>query len=94
MARNEPASQALSAIPALREEFRKTSRCRRRRLNRSAAPRGFFELAELMCLDALGANRVAAIFVRSSIEDGEGPRRRAFCHVAAWEYRGRSAGPP
>ena len=56
----------------------------------------FFELAELMCIDALQRNESCGAHFREEYQtpDGEAQRNdEAFSYVAAWEYRGPSDSP-
>jgi succinate dehydrogenase / fumarate reductase flavoprotein subunit len=103
MARNEKGlTQALAEIPELREQFWKNVNVpgEGEELNRSLEHAGrladFFELAELMCLDALGRRESCGGHFREEFqtEDGEALRDDAhFCHVAAWEYQGEGQAP-
>jgi succinate dehydrogenase / fumarate reductase flavoprotein subunit len=103
MARNEKGlTQALSEIPALREEFWKDVKVLGdgAELNPSLEHAGrladFLELAELMCLDALERRESCGGHFREEFqtEDGEALRDdRSFCHVAAWEYQGPDKKP-
>jgi succinate dehydrogenase / fumarate reductase flavoprotein subunit len=103
MARNERGlSLALAEIPKLREEFWKDVRVlgEGAELNPSLEHAGrvadFLELAELMCLDALTRRESCGGHFREEYqtEDGEALRDdAAFCHVAAWEYRGPGTPP-
>jgi succinate dehydrogenase / fumarate reductase flavoprotein subunit len=103
MARNERGlSLALADIPKLREEFWKDVRVlgEGAQLNPSLEHAGrvadFLELAELMCLDALTRRESCGGHFREEYqtEDGEALRDDvAFCHVAAWEYRGPGTSP-
>jgi succinate dehydrogenase / fumarate reductase flavoprotein subunit len=103
MARNERGlSLALAEIPKLREEFWKDVKVlgEGAELNPSLEHAGrvadFLELAELMCLDALTRRESCGGHFREEYqtEDGEALRDdAAFCHVAAWEYRGPGTSP-
>jgi succinate dehydrogenase / fumarate reductase flavoprotein subunit len=103
MARSaEGLTEALKAIPALREEFWKGLKIvgSGEELNQSLEHAGrvadFLELAELMCLDALERDESCGghFRVEHQTEDGEAKRDDArFCHVAAWEYKGDNARP-
>jgi succinate dehydrogenase / fumarate reductase flavoprotein subunit len=56
----------------------------------------FFELAELMCVDALNRDESCGAHFREEHQspDGEALRDDAnFAHVAAWEYAGDGAAP-
>jgi succinate dehydrogenase / fumarate reductase flavoprotein subunit len=103
MARNEKGlTAALAEIPKLRQEFWEnvTVLGDGAELNPSLEHAGrladFFELAELMCLDALERRESCGGHFREEFqtEDGEALRDdRNFCHVAAWEYRGEGVRP-
>jgi succinate dehydrogenase / fumarate reductase flavoprotein subunit len=56
----------------------------------------FFELAELLCYDALHRNESCGghFRVEHQTPDGEAKRNDAeFAYVAAWEWRGADAAP-
>jgi len=98
MSRNESGlEKALSEIPALREEFYSDLRIlgSADTLNQSLEKAGrvedFFELAELMCRDALQREESAGAHFREEhqTEGGEAARDdENFAFVAAWEWRG------
>jgi succinate dehydrogenase / fumarate reductase flavoprotein subunit len=103
MARSEEGLQeALRQIPALREEFWRNV-CvlgEEGEVNQSLEKAGrvadFLELGELMCLDALERRESCGghFRVEFQTEDGEALRDdEAFCHVAAWSYRGDGERP-
>jgi succinate dehydrogenase / fumarate reductase flavoprotein subunit len=94
--------QALGRIAALKEEYWSNVRVvgDGEQLNPSLEKAGrvadFFELAELMCHDALHREESCGTHFRTEYQtpDGEALRDDArFCHVAAWEWTG-GAGPP
>ncbi|MDQ3451618.1 MAG: fumarate reductase/succinate dehydrogenase flavoprotein subunit [Actinomycetota bacterium] len=103
MARSRPGlEKALSEIPALREEFLTDVRVlgENESLNQSLEKAGrvadFFELAELMCVDALHREESCGGHFREEHQTEEGEALRdddGFSYVAAWEFggRGRSA---
>jgi succinate dehydrogenase / fumarate reductase flavoprotein subunit len=103
MGRNEGGlKKALERIPALREEFWKNVNVPgdNGNLNQSLELAGrvadYFELAELMCLDALERNESCGGHFREEHQypDGEAKRDDAnFAHVAAWEYQGEGKRP-
>ncbi|HEX7616938.1 MAG TPA: fumarate reductase/succinate dehydrogenase flavoprotein subunit [Thermoanaerobaculia bacterium] len=103
MARNKAGLEtALKKIPALREEFWKnvTVAGHPEELNQSLERAGrvadFFELGELMCLDALHREESCGGHFREEYQtpDGEALRNdEKFCHVAAWEYAGEGRTP-
>ena len=98
MARNASGlQQALQRIPALREEFwsNVTVPGSGAELNQSLEHAGrvadYFELAELMCLDALHREESCGGHFRTEHQTEEGEARRNdddFTYVAAWEYGG------
>jgi succinate dehydrogenase / fumarate reductase flavoprotein subunit len=103
MARNAAGLQeALQRIPALREEFWQdvTVPGSGAELNQSLEQAGrvadFFELAELMCIDALHREESCGGHFRTEhqTEDGEALRHdEQFAYVAAWEYGGAGKAP-
>ncbi len=103
MSRNEEGLKtALARIPALREEFWRNVNVpgSDRELNQALEKAGrvadFFELAELMCLDALHRKESCGGHFReeSQTPDGEALRDdENFAYVAAWEYAGPDAQP-
>jgi succinate dehydrogenase / fumarate reductase flavoprotein subunit len=103
MTRNRPGlEKALSEIPALREEFYKDARILgdSETLNQSLEKAGrvadFFELAELMCRDALNREESCGGHFREEhqTEDGEAQRRDdEFAYAAAWEWTGADSEP-
>jgi len=103
MSRSEAGLQkALSDIPALHEEFRSEARVlgSAESLNQSLERAGrvddFFELAQVMCLDALRREESCGGHFREEFqtEDGEALRDdERFAHVAAWEWTGDPAKP-
>jgi succinate dehydrogenase / fumarate reductase flavoprotein subunit len=103
MARNEAGlKKALSEIPALREEFWKNVRVlgANEEFNQSLEKAGrvadFFELAELMCLDALDRKESCGGHFREEYQTPEGEALRDDAHysyVAAWEYQGEGRVP-
>ena len=98
MARNRTGlEKALSEIPALREEFHSDVRVlgENETYNQSLEKAGrvsdFFELAELMCNDALHREESCGGHFReeSQTEDGEALRDDdSYAYVAAWEFKG------
>jgi len=103
MARSQASlEKALSEIPALRAEFEKDVRVlgSDESLNQSLEKVGrvadFFELAELMCKDALHREESCGghFRVEHQTEDGEAQRDdENFSYVAAWEYGGDNQRP-
>ena len=98
MARSDASlRRALAKIPELREEFHRNVRVlgTGEELNQSLEKAGrvadFFELAELMCLDALHRSESCGGHFRVESQTTEGEARRDdanFCYVAAWEWTG------
>lgn len=103
MARTEKGLKiALEKIPALREEFWKNVKVlgKGEEINQSLEKAGrvadFFELAELMCLDALERNESCGGHFREEFQtpDGEALRNDdQYSYVAAWEYMGKGKKP-
>ena len=103
MARNRTGlEKALSEIPALREEFHTDVRVlgENETYNQSLEKAGrvadFFELAELMCYDALHREESCGGHFReeSQTEEGEALRDdENYAYVGAWEWRGLGSRP-
>jgi len=103
MARNEAGlKKALSLIPPLREEFWKNVRVlgANEEFNQSLEKAGrvadFFELAELMCLDALDRKESCGGHFREEYQTPEGEALRDdtnYSYVAAWGYQGQGRAP-
>src|SRR5262249_48643494 len=103
IARNAQGLQkALSLIPALREEFWRDVRILggenqvNQELEKAARLADFFELAELMCLDALDRDESCGGHLREEhqTEDGEALRDdEHFSFVSAWEWTGPGSPP-
>jgi succinate dehydrogenase / fumarate reductase flavoprotein subunit len=97
----EGLTEALKAIPALREEFWKDVKVlgERETFNQSLEKAGrvadFLEFAELMCQDALEREESCGGHFRTEYQEaGEAKRDDdRFCHVAAWEYQGEDKKP-
>jgi succinate dehydrogenase / fumarate reductase flavoprotein subunit len=98
MDRNEAGLQkALSEIPALHAEFKKDLRVTgsgenvNQTLEKAGRVDDFFELAMLMCRDALERRESSGGHFRSEYQTEEGEALRddeLFAHVAAWEWTG------
>ncbi len=98
MVRNAAGLQhALAKIPQLREEFWRTANILggndefNQALEKAGRVADFFELAELMCRDALQREESCGCHFRKEFEtpDGEAQRNdEEFCYVSAWEYSG------
>jgi succinate dehydrogenase flavoprotein subunit len=89
--------EALSIIPGLREQYWKDVRVLGSgdELNQSLEKAGrvadFFELAELMCLDALERNESCGGHFREEYQTPEGEAARddeKYAYAAAWEFMG------
>ncbi len=89
--------KAISLIRELKEEFWKNVKVTgvnedlNQTLERAGRVADFFELGELMCIDALVRTESAGGHFRaeSQTEDGEAMRNDdEFAHVAAWEFGG------
>ncbi|MGB7847131.1 MAG: fumarate reductase/succinate dehydrogenase flavoprotein subunit [Candidatus Acidiferrum sp.] len=103
MARNETGlKKAFSLIPPLREEFWKNVRVlgANEEFNQSLEKAGrvadFFELAELMCLDALDRKESCGGHFREEYQTPEGEALRDdtnYSYVAAWQYQGEGKAP-
>ncbi|MTV25967.1 fumarate reductase/succinate dehydrogenase flavoprotein subunit [Nitriliruptoraceae bacterium ZYF776] len=103
MARNEAGLQkALGEIPALREEFESDVRVLgtggsvNSSLEKVQRVADFFELAELMCVDALDRRESCGGHFREESQTDEGEAKRDdenFAHVSAWEWTGDAGAP-
>ncbi|MCU1236141.1 MAG: succinate dehydrogenase subunit [Candidatus Solibacter sp.] len=103
MARNATGlTKALSEIPALREQYWKDVKVlgTGEELNQSLEKAGrvadFFELAELMCRDALHRNESCGGHFREEYQTPDGEALRDdehYAYVGAWEFRGTGAEP-
>jgi len=103
MARSRQSLQhALAEIPKLREAFwhglkvTGTGEELNQELERAGRVADYYELGELMCLDALEREEScgAHFRVEHQTEEGEALRDDAhFAHVAAWEWRGPGQRP-
>ena len=103
MARNDAGlTRALSRIPELREEFWKDVNVPgsdaelNQALEKAGRVADFFELAELLCTDALQRTESCGAHFReeSQTPDGEAKRDDAnFAYVAAWECVGEGKPP-
>ncbi|MFP3915223.1 MAG: fumarate reductase/succinate dehydrogenase flavoprotein subunit, partial [Actinomycetota bacterium] len=103
MSRSEEGlNKALAEIPALHDEFRSDVRVlgENESLNQSLERAGrvedFFELAQLMCIDALQREESAGGHFREEYQTPEGEALRRddeFAFVAAWEWTGDVRSP-
>ena len=94
--------KAITQIRDLRQEFWSdvkvlgTNEELNQALERAGRVADFFELGELMCIDALVAARILrwALPGESQTEDGEALRHDdEFAYVSAWEFGGDGAKP-
>ena len=88
---------AIQQIRELREEYWKnvkvpgTSDDLNQSLEKANRVADFFELAELMCVDALERNESCGGHFREEYQTPDGEAQRDdehYCYVAAWDYRG------
>ncbi|MDX6771136.1 MAG: fumarate reductase/succinate dehydrogenase flavoprotein subunit [Elusimicrobiota bacterium] len=103
MARNEKGlKEALTQIPALREEFWKTVSVTgsgeefNQTLERAGRVADFMEFAELLAKDALTREESCGGHFREEHQTPDGEAKRnddKFCHVAAWEHKGEGKDP-
>ena len=103
MGRNrEGLTEALKLIPEMREEFYSdvlvpgTGESLNQALERAGRVADFFELAELLCRDALEREESCGGHFREEYqtEDGEAQRRDdLFAHAAVWEFAGDDKAP-
>ncbi|MGI8710812.1 MAG: fumarate reductase/succinate dehydrogenase flavoprotein subunit [Acidimicrobiales bacterium] len=94
--------KALGEIPALHEEFRRDLRVTgsgeavNQTLEKAGRVDDFFELAQVMCLDALTREESCGGHFRAEHQTEEGEAERDdenFAHVAAWEWSGDPTAP-
>ena len=103
MGRNkERLEKALKLIPELREEFWKdvripgTNEELNNELQKAHRLADYFELGELIALDALKREESCGGHFREEFQTPEGEALRNdvdFAHVAAWEYKGPGKAP-
>jgi succinate dehydrogenase / fumarate reductase, flavoprotein subunit len=103
MARNRVGlEKALSEIPALKAEFESDVRVlgagttTNSSLEKVQRVADFFELAELMCRDALDREESCGGHFREESQTEEGEAQRDdenFAHVSAWEWNGEGVEP-
>jgi succinate dehydrogenase / fumarate reductase flavoprotein subunit len=98
----EGLQKALQLIPALREEFWSDLLIPggpgevNQELEKAARVADYFELAELMCRDALERNESAGGHLREEYQTPEGEALRndeEYAYVAAWEHNGAGKAP-
>jgi succinate dehydrogenase / fumarate reductase flavoprotein subunit len=94
--------KALSEIPALHEEFKKDVRVPgdgssvNQSLEKAARVDDFFELAQLMCRDALERNESCGGHFRAEYQTDDGEAKRDdehYAYVAAWQWTGDAREP-
>ncbi|MEX1179051.1 MAG: fumarate reductase/succinate dehydrogenase flavoprotein subunit [Nitriliruptor sp.] len=94
--------KALAEIPALRAEFETdvrvlgTHQTQNSSLEKVQRVADFFELAELMCRDALDREESCGGHFREEHQTEEGEAKRDdenFAHVSAWEWTGDPSNP-
>ncbi|MEO8217617.1 MAG: fumarate reductase/succinate dehydrogenase flavoprotein subunit [Acidobacteriota bacterium] len=94
--------EALAKIQLLREDYWTNVRVLgggeepNQALERAGRVADFFELAELMCLDALERDESAGAHFRVEYQTADGEAKRddeQFAFVSAWEYQGPEAPP-
>jgi succinate dehydrogenase / fumarate reductase flavoprotein subunit len=103
IARNEAGlNKALQLIPALREQFWSNLRVLgtgdglNQELEKAGRVADYFELAELMCIDALTRDESCGGHLREEYQtpDGEALRDdKSFSFVSAWEWNGPGKDP-
>jgi succinate dehydrogenase / fumarate reductase, flavoprotein subunit len=98
----ESLDEALTKIPALREEFWQNLRvvgsgdALNQELEKAGRVADFLELSELVCLDARHREESCGghFRVEHQTEEGEAKRNDAeFTYVAAWQYAGEHSAP-
>jgi succinate dehydrogenase / fumarate reductase flavoprotein subunit len=97
----EGLNEAIAAIQDLREEFWKTVRIPagndvNQELEKAGRVADYFELAELMCLDARDREESCGGHFREEYQTAEGEALRNdqdFCNVAVWEWTGDPSKP-
>src|SRR5690606_11513383 len=94
--------RALEKIPAIREEFWSNLRVGgsgqelNQQLEKAGRVADFFELAELICIDALHREESCGGHFREEHQTPEGEAKRdddRFTYVGAWEYSVDTAAP-
>ena len=98
----EGLQKALQRIPALRDQFWQDLRIPggpgevNQELEKAGRVADYFELAELMCRDALDRNESAGGHLREEYQTPEGEALRnddEYSYVAAWEWNGVGKAP-
>jgi succinate dehydrogenase / fumarate reductase, flavoprotein subunit len=99
---SEGLHKALELIPALREEFWQNLRIPgdgagvNQELEKAGRVADYFDLAELMCRDALDRNESCGGHLREEYQTPEGEALRnddEYSYVAAWEHKGAGQAP-
>ncbi len=94
--------KALERIPALREEFWSNLRVQgtahglNQELEKAGRVADYFELAELMCIDALDRDESCGSHLREEHQTPEGEAQRndaRYQYVASWEWNGVGKAP-
>ena len=102
MSRSESGlKKALEKIPALRQDFHENLKLLESdglnlSLERAGRVADFFELAELMCIDALDRNESCGGHFREESQTEEGEAKRDddnYTHVSAWQHSGNLSQP-
>jgi succinate dehydrogenase / fumarate reductase flavoprotein subunit len=95
-------NEAIAAIRALREQFWKdvlvpgTGDSLNQELEKAGRVADYFDIAELMCIDAREREESCGGHFREEHQTGEGEARRddeQFCNVSVWEYQGEGQEP-
>ena len=98
----EGLKKAIAEIPALRDEFWSdvkvtgTPEGLNQTLEKAARVADFFELAELMCIDALDRRESCGAHFREESQTEEGEAKRDdehYSYVSAWEWNGLNEEP-
>ena len=98
----ESLETALAEIPALHAEFHQnlqvtgSGQSTNQTLEKAGRVDDFFELAQVMCLDALTREESCGGHFRAEHQTAEGEAERDdehFSHVAAWEWSGDASNP-
>jgi succinate dehydrogenase / fumarate reductase flavoprotein subunit len=94
--------EAIAAIRALRDQFWKNVRVPgtgdtlNQELEKAGRVADYFDIAELMCIDAREREESCGGHFREEHQTGEGEARRddeQYCNVSVWEYQGEGQEP-